>query len=65
MAANTLPPMFYDVAGRGLAGLNACDGAGNQGGGEFSGGEEEGDVEDPFFHRVVLQLSPSALGTLH
>jgi len=58
LVANTLPPIFCDVAGRDPAGSNACDGAGNKGGGEFSGGEEEGDVEDPFFYRIVLQLSP-------
>jgi hypothetical protein len=57
--ANTLPPMFCDVAGKDPAGSNACEGgAGNAGGCEFSGGEEVGDVEDPFFHRIVLQFSP-------
>ena len=57
MVANTLPPMFYDAAGKDPVGLNACDG-GNEGGGELGGREEEGDVEDPFFHRICLQLSP-------
>jgi len=57
VVANTLPPIFYDAAGKDPMGLKACDG-GNEGGGELGGREEEGDVEDPFFHRIGLQLSP-------
>ena len=53
VVANTLPP----IAGRDPAGSNACSGEGIAGGSEFSGGEEEGDVED-FFHQIVRQLSP-------
>ena len=40
-----------------LQGSNGRDG-GNEGGGELGGRGEEGDVEDPFFHRIGLQLSP-------
>jgi hypothetical protein len=52
--ANTLLPMFCDAAGKDPAGFNACDG----GAGHECGGEEEEDAEDPFFHRIGLQLSP-------
>jgi len=52
--ANTLLRMFFEVVGKDPAGWNAGDG----GAGSKGGGEEEGNVEDPFFHRIDLQLSP-------
>ena len=54
MGANTLPPMFFDAAGKDPAGLNAYNGGtGNEGGDELGGGEEEGDAEDPFSIELV------------
>lgn len=49
------------VAGKNPVGPKACDGTGNEGG-VVTGGEDDSDLEYPFFQRNVLHLSPLELG---